>query len=220
MNTMMIEFEYMDFITRYENLRKEMCIGDFRISYEMFQMRSDHIKKFGFCYNLPKLVFNIEQFCRDNKTTNIYEVMAGSAMVQLFFYLLNPSMYTTIDYRSSDNYSSYNTKESPFAKAHPNCKTVVKESAVETIKKIDKPNSTVCVVWPPYDTSDAADMVKEILKNDNVQYLIYVGEGRGGCTADDDFFEILDEKFEKSGKYDMLSRFDGIYDNFYGYRKK
>ena len=54
---------------------------------------------------------------------------------------------------------------------------IVKESAIETIKKIDKPNSTVC---PLYDTSDVADMVKEILKNDNVQYLIYVGEGRGG----------------------------------------
>ena len=39
-------------------------------------------------------------------------------------------------------------------------------------------------------------------------------------TADDEFFEILDENFEKSGKYDMLSRFDGIHDNFYGYRKK
>ena len=55
MDTMMIQFEYIDFITRYENLRKEMYRGDFLISYKMLQMRNDHIKKFGFCYNLPKL---------------------------------------------------------------------------------------------------------------------------------------------------------------------
>ena len=160
MEIMSVQFEYMDFITRYESLRKCMCNGDFLVSYKMHQMRVDHINKFGFCYNLPKLVFNIEQFCRDNKTTNVYEVMAGLGMVQFFFYSLNPSLYTTVDYRSSDNYSSYEIKDSSLLKAHPNCKPVVRESAVETIKKIDKPNSTVCVVWPPYTTNDAAEYVE------------------------------------------------------------
>ena len=42
------------------------------------------------------------------------------------------------------------------------------------------------------------NMLKEILKNDNIQYLIYVGEKQGGCTGDDEFFEILSENFEKS----------------------
>jgi hypothetical protein len=121
-------------------------------------------------------------------------------------------LYTTVDYRSSDNYSSYETKESFLLKAYPNCKPVVRESAVETIRKIDKQNSIVCVVWPPYATNDAADMLKEILKNDNIQYLIYVGEKQGGCTGDDEFFERV-------GEYDMGTRFDGINDNFYGYRK-
>jgi hypothetical protein len=45
--------------------------------------------------------------------------------------------------------------------------------------------------WPTYDTPFAADCLAHWAGN----ILIYVGEGPGGCCADDRFFEILDSDF-------------------------
>ena len=45
---------------------------------------------------------------------------------------------------------------------------------------------TVILSWPPYDNSLAADIWQAMRPNST---LIYIGEWKGGCCADDDFFE-------------------------------
>jgi hypothetical protein len=51
------------------------------------------------------------------------------------------------------------------------------------------------LVWPPLDDSMAADALR-LFRGD---LLIYCGEEATGCTAGDDFFDLLDEAWERVG---------------------
>lgn len=74
--------------------------------------------------------------------------------------------------------------------------------------------STVLMVWPP--TSNAmASRVAQTEPN----HILYVGESRGGCTATDAFFDILDEQYGRVKTIDIPS-YEGIHDNFHHYIRK
>lgn len=57
------------------------------------------------------------------------------------------------------------------------------------------------------------------------QWLVYNGEGSGGCTGDDPYHELLETEFERFELFeDSLNenhvRFMSIYDRWYVYRKR
>jgi hypothetical protein len=70
------------------------------------------------------------------------------------------------------------------------------------------------MVWPPYD-----DGMAEFVVRQGPSHVLYVGEKRGGCTAGDGFFDIIDEKYGLVGKIDIPS-YKGVHDNFYHYVRK
>ena len=49
---------------------------------------------------------------------------------------------------------------------------------------------TLLLVWPPYGTPMAANALRYFERGGGKR-LVYVGEGYGGCTGDDDFFGML-----------------------------
>lgn len=74
--------------------------------------------------------------------------------------------------------------------------------------------SPVLMVWPPYDGGVAAGVARQ-----SPDHILYVGEPRGGCTAEDEFFDIVEEKYALVGKLDIPS-YVGINDNFFHYARK
>lgn len=76
------------------------------------------------------------------------------------------------------------------------------------------PDHTLMLCWPPYGTPMAADCVKYYTGD----YLIYLGEGTGGCTGDDDFHEAL-YQWEVC-KAMSNSSYEGIHDQFYIFKRK
>ena len=84
---------------------------------------------------------------------------------------------------------------------------VIKMSAKEAINLY--PERNVFMAWPPYDNPMAYEAVKSIKEGN---FLIYIGEGGGGCTGDDDFFEYLYDNFKIVEEIDIKS-WSGIYDN-------
>lgn len=70
--------------------------------------------------------------------------------------------------------------------------------------------------WPPYDSPMAFDALSAF----RGQYLFYIGEGAGGCTADDDFFDLLDEKWELVTICEDFYSWAGIRDNLHLYKRK
>ena len=75
-------------------------------------------------------------------------------------------------------------------------------------------DSPVLMVWPPYGESMA-----EIVARAEPSHILYVGEQRGGCTANDGFFYIIEEKYGLVGRLEIPS-YAGINDDFYHYTRK
>lgn len=80
------------------------------------------------------------------------------------------------------------------------------------------PDRAALFVWPPHDDPMAFEGLRTHNEagGDNVAY---VGEGRGGCTGDDKFHDLL------RGDYDLVNDIEiphrsGIHDRLYLYNRK
>lgn len=84
-----------------------------------------------------------------------------------------------------------------------------------------KKAEAVVMTWPNYAESLAYRIARKMVKG---QYLIYQGEGRGGCTGDDRFHDYLETDFTRLElREKMLNHkhvnFDGIHDKWHVYIK-
>lgn len=68
--------------------------------------------------------------------------------------------------------------------------------------------------WPPYDR----DMAVETLRAYPGDMLIYIGEGEGGCTGNDDFWQLLAKEWEW-GAGGPLHQWWGLHDHLETYRR-
>jgi len=77
---------------------------------------------------------------------------------------------------------------------------------------------TLFMCWPPY-TEDMAFRAARSYLDAGGRRIIYIGEGRGGCTADDSFFELMSARMTdvSPANIDILSWF-GIHDHLYDYQ--
>ena len=80
---------------------------------------------------------------------------------------------------------------------------------------------TLLTVWPSYNESWPAQAVKEYTKKGG-QTIIYVGEGSGGCTADNEFHDFLEDE---KGPWELKECIDipvweYIHDRLYIYVRK
>lgn len=91
----------------------------------------------------------------------------------------------------------------------------------DSLDYIDNSYDVIVMNWPPYNEPFAHQVVKKMSKG---QVLIFEGEGSGGCTGDDDFFNYLDEHFTPMKELDdelneHHIRFPGINDYWWVYVK-
>ncbi len=69
--------------------------------------------------------------------------------------------------------------------------------------------------WPPYNSP----MAEKALKNYKGETVIYIGEGRGGCTANDKFFINLEKNFDQVESVE-LHVWPGIHDRLEIFKRK
>lgn len=69
--------------------------------------------------------------------------------------------------------------------------------------------------WPPYDMP----IGYECLQAFDGDTLFYVGEGYGGCTADDDFHSLLNDAWKEVVDF-TIPQHDGLHDRLFVYRRK
>jgi len=77
------------------------------------------------------------------------------------------------------------------------------------------PNHALFLCWPPYDEV----MAFQALLGYTGKTVIFVGEDRGGCTANDEFFDKLDHEFDLVETVN-IPQWYGIHDCMYVYRRK
>lgn len=77
------------------------------------------------------------------------------------------------------------------------------------------PERTLFLCWPPYDTDMASNCLNYYAGNK----LVYIGEGDGGCNADDAFFETLSTNWNEVATHPIVQWW-GLHDHITVYERK
>lgn len=152
-------------------------LGKFYYSATMFSARQIVIQEYG--YPLLNNKF-LNDFATILKNDKVLDVGAGSGFLakQLNARGIN---ITAIDkYQSNNNYGF----TTPYFK-------IYEDDGVNHLKNSGIMYDTIILSWPPYDTDMAYKILEALVPG---QRLIYIGEGQGGCTADEAFFKLLQQK--------------------------
>lgn len=72
----------------------------------------------------------------------------------------------------------------------------------------------ILLVWPALNEGVATEVADR-----GAPHILYVGEPRGGCTAEDEFFDLLDKRYGLVARIELPS-YAGINDDFYHYVRK
>jgi hypothetical protein len=91
--------------------------------------------------------------------------------------------------------------------------TVEKRNATQALIKY--PDRTLLTVWPDYDDPWTGRMLQRY----KGKHVIYVGEGKSGCTGNKKFHQILEQDYEMIEDYG-IPQFDGIHDTLKIYERK
>ncbi len=147
-------------------------------------------------------------FVAEHARGKIIDPMAGTGywpylLQQLGIEVKASDLYPPLGGTQENNH--YHRGAEQFVKVHT-C------DAAEAMNNLMDPAFTLFLSWPPM--SDGAAKALEAYPGDR---LIYIGEGWGGCTADDSFFELLavgwtelasHRPVQYSGIHDFITVFD------------
>jgi len=82
-------------------------------------------------------------------------------------------------------------KDNPWHQKHPLWAPVAQGYGEVVID--NHPDRTLLLAWPPYSEPGGFRTVREYKGS----RIIYIGEGSGGCTGDDDLHELLDDQWRE-----------------------
>lgn len=129
----------------------------------------------------------------------ILEIMCGLGSYAYILRSLNVPVIATDDYSWIDDDPKFlHWKQKPWID------DIERIDAVSAIKKYGKQVNYVLMSWPPMN-EDLAAQVLETMRMVNPECrMIYVGEGKGGVTANDRFFDIISDVSEQYSGIDKL----------------
>lgn len=91
----------------------------------------------------------------------------------------------------------------------------------DVCRKTTRPVLLLC--WPPYDDSFAADCLVAFgasrTRRNYKRRVVFIGESEGGCTGDDAFFKLLNERWSCIDQLD-IPQWYGIHDYLFVYEEK
>ncbi|MGW5175844.1 hypothetical protein ACWERY_15965 [Streptomyces sp. NPDC004082] len=102
--------------------------------------------------------------------------------------------------------------DNSYCKAGPYT-TVLQDDATAVKHHQDR---ALLMVWPPYGGAHAGHALS-LYEGD---LLIYAGEGHGGCTADDTFYELLDAEWDEASVAPRHVSWWGIHCRLAAYQRK
>lgn len=173
-------------MNEYEKEIIEKCGGLSSIHIDVYRSREKLCNKYAFAIPNHQAILTII-----NHTTKVIEIGAGSGY---WAYLLQKAGLEVVavdnDYRGA---SYWPTKWFPVRHGD------------ESILK-DYPDHALFLCWP-----EMSEVASDALAAYEGRTLIYVGEGRGGCTANEKFFDELARNWQRGESVD-IPQWPGIHD--------
>jgi len=139
-----------------------------------------------------EFLLSVKDMTEDLGIKNIAELHAGTGWLTLWMKKYNIPISDSVDNMSWKYFSRY-------------LKHVKKEDSIKYVK--EHPEIELFILSWPYMDTTAYNIWNEMQQN---QYLLYIGEGWGGCTACDEFFEATSRKSIED-KWNMCENFTSFY---------
>ena len=166
------------------------------------ELRSWFVEEFSWAIPTPNVVGKIHEATLGKK---ILEVGAGNGLWAKLLKLSGSEIIAT------DSFESHGFREDNTYLPVHNLEAV---AAIEQNRDCD----VLMLIWPAYDT----DMAERALKAFRGSTIIYIGEGYGGCNANDEFFDELVENWNEDRFNDdiYVPQWSGIHDGLEIHRRK
>jgi len=199
-----------DYIFSKPDKEKDKLKFDFDKFMVPMVIRDNYLQHAFVAYN-DELLTAMTMFCAANRIKSVSEVLCGTGWFSHWMKRYGIPVKHSVDNKSWIKYKRDNrflpiVKEMDAAQHVRRCRTV----------------QLFVMSWPYMDP--VAANVWKAMKPGNL--LLYIGEGHGGCTANDEFFELAgphevsDEVEGFSAIQDSFVRFWGLHDRPILYRKK
>ena len=170
--------------------------------FDWFFVREEYTKH-SFCILSTEFCQSIVAMCNDLNLSNIVELCSGPGWLSFWLRRHGLKVVHTIDNGS-------------WKRMTPHLKSVEKLDAISFVKEHGEVDLFI-LSWPYMD--NVAFQIWENMRAG--QYLLYIGEESGGCTADDVFFEAVDGK-EVEDRWNLEKfhlSFFGIHDHCLLYKR-
>ena len=178
---------------------------DFSLLDKTYKIRSEYTKHSFFILN-HEFLKSIKKMTDDLDITSISELSCGVGWMSYWLMIYGVPIIQAVD----------NEYWSKGGRMNPHLDFVTKGDSIDYV--INHPNIQMYILsWPYMD--DVAERVWCEMQDG--QYLLYIGESNGGCTADDKFFEYTHDKDVKDEwcMYRSFVSFYGIHDRPTLYKK-
>ena len=156
--------------------------------FDSYRLRSDVVKKIGFLLVTKEWVEDLSNAIGDKKCL---EIMAGSGALSKTLKDKGTNVIATDNFSWRKNENGSSTESWTTDSGNHYC-DIEQLDAVEAIKKY-KDVDYILMSWAPYEDPIATEVLKAMREYNPNAVLIYFGEGWGGCTANDEFFELVEE---------------------------
>ena len=165
-----------------------------------YEIRSEYVKR-SFAILSHELLVGIIKLFAELNVGSVVELAAGKGWLSYWLVKYSIPVLGCFDNMSWD------------AHFMGSLDFVENKDSVKAVK--DFPDVKLFVMcWPPYDNSMAYDVFDAMKEG---QYLLYIGEGWGGCNADDKFFNTVRNHEIEVGI--SLLQFKGLRDHVFLYKK-
>jgi hypothetical protein len=174
-----------------------------KFDFDGFTMREEYLKEGMFAFVSWKWVNPFAEWINNRKCL---EVMAGRGILSLAL------RQKGIDIIATDDFSW--SEMDAFKKWKTTVTEVERLDAVESVVKYGEYIDILIMSWPYMDDT-AYKVIRKLNEANPHALVVYIGEGYGGCTANDDFFEHFNEIDDESFKVVVknFERWFGLHDS-------
>lgn len=183
--------------TASEKLFSESRALDFMGSW---LIRRQHVEQFGFSVLTEDTIKKLAKY------SPFVEVGAGTGYWS--FELIKHGLDSI-----ATDLTPYKDNHYPFKDTKPYVSILQLDA--ETATRWSAGRRTLLMSWPCY----GEDWAYKAAKAYTGDTIIYCGEGNGGCTADDQFHELMDTKWN-CVEYIAIPQFHGIHDGIHIYQRR
>ena len=198
------DIKRIEFVEKEFGLNRQKAIEylDKRLMGD-FARRGYFTKNYGWSVPSKKAINELKAFIGNDE---VLEVASGYGMWAKLMQDAGIKVRAT-DLVKSPHFKVYN----PSKKAFTDIEDLSHGDALEKYSS----HKVLMMSWPPYDCSLAYETIRSFKGNK----LIFVGESKGGCTANDDFFKELNKNWKFIKDID-IPQWAGIHDYLFLYVRK